>query len=152
MLPRLLRRRRRPAPAPPEVAEAVSRKVSAAVDSCEGSRRLGHPFLRQARGAGGFLTLIGLWGGFVAQVAVAREAADVVVKEVSPPLRGAKPSTLAEAVEVPDEAVGEAADVAANDESLLLSKEVKASTTPSAVVAADEAVTDASPVEELRCV
>ncbi|KAG0526608.1 hypothetical protein BDA96_06G159900 [Sorghum bicolor] len=83
-------------------------------------------------------------------VAVAREAADVVVKEVSPPLRGAKPSTLAEAVEVPDEAVGEAADVAANDESLLLSKEVKASTTPSAVVAADEAVTDASPVEELR--
>jgi hypothetical protein len=82
---------------------------------------------------------------------VAREAADVVVKEVSPPLRGAKPSTLAEAVEVPDEVVAEAADVAANDASLL-SKEVKASTTPSAVAAADEAVTDASPVEELRCV
>jgi hypothetical protein len=75
----------------------------------------------------------------------------VVVKEVSPPLRGAKPSTLAEAVEVPDEVVAEAADVAANDASLL-SKEVKASTTPSAVAAADEAVTDASPVEELRCV
>ena len=152
MLPRLLRRRRRPAPAPPEVAEAVSREVSAAVDSCEGSHGLGHPFLflRQARGAGGFLTLIGLWG-FVAQVAVARETADVVVKEVSLPLRGANPSTLAEAVEVPDEIVAEAADVAANDASLL-SKEVKTSTTPSAVAAADEAVTDASPVEELRCV
>jgi len=148
LLPRLLRRRRRPAPAPPEVAEAVSREFSAAVDSCEGSHGLGHPFLflRQARGAGGFLTLIGLWG-FVAQVAVAREAADVVVKEVSLPLRGAKPSTLAEAVEVPDEAVAVAAK-----EASLPSHEMKASTPPSAVAAADEAVTNASPVEELRCV
>ncbi|CAL5031075.1 unnamed protein product [Urochloa decumbens] len=48
-------------------------------------------------------------------VAVVREAAsaavpaDVVVKEVSPPLRGAKPSTLAAAVEVPHEAAGTAA-------------------------------------------
>jgi len=78
---------------------------------------------------------------------VAREAADVVVKEVSPPLRGAKPSTLAEAVEVPDEAVAVAAK-----EASLPSHEMKASTPPSAVAAADEAVTNASPVEELRCV
>ncbi|CAD6263079.1 unnamed protein product [Miscanthus lutarioriparius] len=78
-------------------------------------------------------------------VAVAREAADVVVKEVSPPLRGAKPSTLAEAVEVPDEAVAVAAK-----EASLPSHEMKASTPPSAVAAADEAGTNASPVEELR--
>lgn len=80
-----------------------------------------------------------------------REAAGVVVKEVSPPLRGAKPSTLAEAVEVPDEAAVEAADVVAKEASLP-SQEVKASTPPSAVAAADEVVTDASPVKELRCV
>jgi hypothetical protein len=82
---------------------------------------------------------------------VAREAADVVVKEVSPPLRGANPSTLAEAVEAPQDEVAEDADVAAKDASLP-SHEVKASTPPLAVAAADEAVTDASPVEELRCV
>lgn len=82
-------------------------------------------------------------------VAVAREAADVVVKEVSPPLRGANPSTLAEAVEAPQDEVAEDADVAAKDASLP-SHEVKASTPPPAVAAADEAVTDASPVDELR--
>jgi hypothetical protein len=71
--------------------------------------------------------------------AVEVAAADVVVKEEAAPLRGAKPSTLAKAMEVPDEVAGEppAADVAAK---------------PSAVVAADEAVTDASSGKELRCV
>ncbi|OEL27582.1 hypothetical protein BAE44_0011392 [Dichanthelium oligosanthes] len=85
-------------------------------------------------------------------VAVVREAseaaaaADVVVKEVSPPLRGAKPSTLAEAVAVPDEVAGEsaAANMAAKETSLPVSSP------PSAVVVADEAVTDASSGKELR--
>ncbi|KAJ1271844.1 hypothetical protein BS78_06G156800 [Paspalum vaginatum] len=83
-------------------------------------------------------------------VAVARDASvpDVVVKEVSPPLRGAKPSTLAEAVEAPDEVVSEAA---AKDASLPLhGAGAEASTPPWAVVAADEAVTDASVGKELR--
>ncbi|KAL6903519.1 hypothetical protein ACP4OV_004332 [Aristida adscensionis] len=64
VLPRLLRRRRRPAAAAPEVAEAVSGEVPAAAEQCEGSL-----------------------------VAVVRELVGVVVKEASPPLHGAKPST-----------------------------------------------------------
>nr|CAB3487615.1 unnamed protein product [Digitaria exilis] len=62
-------------------------------------------------------------------------AADVVVKEASLPLRGAKPSMLAEALEVPDEVAGESA-TEAQEASLL------ASSPPSAVVVADEAVND----------
>ena len=77
---------------------------------------------------------------------LAAAAADVVVKEEAAPLRGAKPSTLAEAMEVPDEVAGEppAADVAAKEAAL------PASPPPSAVVVADEAVTDASSGKELR--
>ncbi|CAN6249334.1 unnamed protein product [Urochloa humidicola] len=78
--------------------------------------------------------------GEVAGVSAA--AADVVVKEVSPPLRGAKPSTLAEAVEVPDDVSSGSAAV---DEAAL-----PASSSPSAVVVADEAATDASSSKELR--
>ncbi|CAO2035723.1 unnamed protein product [Urochloa humidicola] len=78
--------------------------------------------------------------GEVAGVSAA--AADVVVKEVSPPLRGAKPSTLAEAVEVPDDVSSGSAAV---DEASL-----PASSSPSAVVVADEEVADASSGKELR--
>lgn len=114
---------------------------------------------------------------FPAQVAVIREAsavvaADVVVKETSPPLCGAKPSTLAAAVGIPDEAAAVAADVVVKEVSPPL-REAKRSTlaefvdvpdevaeeaslpasTPlSAVVVADEAVTDANSGKELRCV
>ncbi|CAN6240117.1 unnamed protein product [Urochloa humidicola] len=116
-------------------------------------------------------------------VAVVREgssavAADVVVKEVSPPLRGAKPSTLAAAVEVPDEVAGvsAAADVVVKEvtaplcgakpstlaEAVEVPDDVSsgssaadaaalpASSSPSAVVVVDEAATDASSGMELR--
>lgn len=61
---------------------------------------------------------------------------DEVVKEASLPLRGAKPSILAEALQVPDELGGESA---------------KEASLP-AVVVADEAVTDACSRKGHRCV
>ncbi|CAN6276265.1 unnamed protein product [Urochloa humidicola] len=116
-------------------------------------------------------------------VAVVREAsaavaADVVVKEVSPPLRGAKPSTLAAAVEVPHEAASTAAasdvvvkevspplrgakpstlaaaiedpDEVAGESAVAYVAAKGASLPASAVVVVDEAVTDASSGKELR--
>ncbi|XP_004976193.1 uncharacterized protein LOC101772360 [Setaria italica] len=108
-------------------------------------------------------------------VAVVREAsaavaADVVVKEASPPLRGAKPSTLAAAVGVPDEAAAVAADVVVKEVSPPLrgakrstlaevvevpdevaeEASLPASSPLSAVAVADETVTDASSGKELR--
>ncbi|XP_025823007.1 uncharacterized protein LOC112898910 isoform X2 [Panicum hallii] len=86
-------------------------------------------------------------------VAVVREASDVMVKEVPPPLRGAKPSTLAAAVEVA------AADVVVKEEAAPLrgakpSTLAKAMEVPDEVAgeppAADVAVTDASSGKELR--
>ncbi|XP_062226146.1 uncharacterized protein LOC133924567 [Phragmites australis] len=77
-------------------------------------------------------------------------AADVVVKEASPPLRGAKPSTPAAATDAPNEVFGEAAaDVVLNEASLPLHG-AKASTPPLAVKVADEVVADAGPGKELR--
>ncbi|KAF8760584.1 hypothetical protein HU200_010014 [Digitaria exilis] len=76
-------------------------------------------------------------------VTVPREAANVVVKGASLPLRGAKPSMLAEALEVQDELSSQSA-TAAKEASL------QVSSPPSAVVVADEAVTDASSSKALR--
>jgi hypothetical protein len=86
--------------------------------------------------------------GFSAQVAVVRVAsvaADLVVRERSPPLRGAKVSKSPLAMEAPDEVVrrAPAADVVAREASLPLHG-VGASKPPSAVVATDGVVGEAS--------
>ncbi|KAF8704145.1 hypothetical protein HU200_031638 [Digitaria exilis] len=80
--------------------------------------------------------------------ASAAVAADVVVKEVSPPLRGAKPSTLAAAVEVPDEAAAGAVEVAGESATEAQEASLLASSPPSAVVVAYEAVNDVKLIEQ----
>nr|CAB3485101.1 unnamed protein product [Digitaria exilis] len=121
------RKSRRPSPArspPRSIHVAVGREASAAVAADVVVKEVSPP-LRGAKPS----TL-------AAAVEVPDEAAaGAVVKEASLPLRGAKPSMLAEALEVPDEVAGESA-TEAQEASLL------ASSPPSAVVVAYEAVND----------
>ncbi|CAL5068848.1 unnamed protein product [Urochloa decumbens] len=84
----------------------------------------------------------------VRSASAAAVAADVVVKEVSPPLRGAKPSTLAAAVEVPHEAAGTAAaaDVVVKEVSPPL-RGAKPSTLAEAVEVPDEVAGESAPAD-----